>query len=257
MDYEDIKPPTPEVDRLYQKIVKNYKAGKYTSQEEALAILESQYFSSYIEIKEVMSKDFETYPFYRWGMVVDIDEYIKICEKSEVSSSSKERDIFIEVIDGIIKRIQKSDEEGDDPELMRKYDEVAQLVYMQVEKVRNLCRKNRETKKLYDKYKSEIENSIEIQQQTKQDGYLILRDLVDEGQLKYENGEYIPYKSIPEFISWCKDNNYIDDGEKKNKYKDDLTPEFFFEKIKHDCTLETIKRYFRNAKMPRTVKKRG
>jgi len=254
MGYEDIEPPTPEVDRLYREIVSDYKAGKYISQENALGILECQYIFSYIEIKEVMSKDFETYPFYLWGTIANIDEYIKVCEKSEISPSSKERDIYVGIIDEIIKRIEKSDEEGDDPEFMRSYNEIAQLVYIQVEKVRNLCRKNRETKELYKKYKAEIENITEIQQQTKQDGYLILRDLEDEGQLKYENGKYIPYKSIPDFISWCKDNGYIDDGEKKNKYKDDLTPEFFFEKIKHDCTLETIKRYFRDAKMPRKVK---
>ena len=149
MGYEDIEPPSPEVDKLYKAIVADYKAEKYSSQEEALSILESQYFFSFIEIKKEMSKDFETYPFYRW-LTGEIDEYIRVCEKSETSLSSQ-------MIDAVIKGVQKSDENGDDPEMMRSYDEIAKLVYLQVNKVYDLCCKNRETKKLYVKYRAEIE----------------------------------------------------------------------------------------------------
>jgi len=178
MGYEDIEPPTPEVDRLYREIVENYKSGEYRSLDEALSILESQYLFSFIEIKEVMRKDFESYPFYLWG-IGGIDEYIRACEKSETSLSSKERDIFVGIIDGIIKGIQKSDEEGDEPELMRSYEEVAQQVYMQVEKIRNICHKNRETKELYEKYKSQIESISEIKKE-KKIGTEITQKLIDD-----------------------------------------------------------------------------
>jgi len=257
MSYEDIEPPTPEVDRLYKAIVADYNAGK-CSQEEALEKLEYQYFFSSIEIKEEMAKDFESYPFYFHGGYL-LDEYISICEKSERSSSPKERDIFIQMIDGIIKKVQKSYEEGDYPEFMLSYEESAKLVYRQVEKVRSLCRKNREIKDLYEQYKDEIANIQEnhvskpVQKLSCSVGRIgILEELKNEGQLYYEKGKYIPYKTMPEFIQWCAENGYIDDGDKKDKFKDVLSPEFIYHKIMNNCNPETIKRYFRAAKKTRT-----
>jgi len=205
MMYENIEPPTLEVDTLYREIVADYKAGKYSSQDEALSILESQYFFSFIEIKEVMSKDFESYPFYRWG-TGGIDEYIKVCEKSETSLSSKERDIYVGIINGIIKGIQKSDEEGDEPELMRSYEKIAQQVYMQVEKVRSICRKNRESKELYEKYKSEIAGSLCIPQQTEQNELKEKIELASKADLMVV---FSLYRQFQHDYKTLKNNGYI------------------------------------------------
>lgn len=160
MGYEDIEPPTSEVDKLYKAIVADYKAGKYSSKEEALSILESQYFFSFIEIKEKIR--FEGYSFFLHGKLPNIDEYIKVCEKSEISPSSIERDANAQRIDEIIKNYQVASEEGGDAELVLSYSEAAAVVYREVDKVREFCRKNRETKELYEKYKAEIETLPDI-----------------------------------------------------------------------------------------------
>jgi len=169
MSYENIETPTSEVDKLYREIVADYKAGKYKSQEEALAILDTRCFlSSIIDIKEeLLSGEFKVRPFYYWG-TGGIDGYMQLCEKLEATPPSKEHEILVEIVNDIIKGAYKSEEAGDNPELMRTYDEMAQLVWMQVDKICGMYRKNRKAKNLYEKYRAEIEAIPDAQQQMNQ-----------------------------------------------------------------------------------------
>ncbi|GHV79460.1 hypothetical protein AGMMS49944_12510 [Spirochaetia bacterium] len=84
----------------------------------------------------------------------------------------------------------------------------------------------------------------------------IIRELINAGQIKYENGEYKIIKNMKDFIAWCSENGYIDDGSTKEKYKDILTPEYIFYTFKHNCkSIESIKRYFAGVKTTKKEKK--
>jgi hypothetical protein len=157
MGYEDIEPPLPEVDKLYKAIVADYKVGKYSSQEEALSILESQYFFSFIEIKDELHGEFEAHPYYIYGEMGSLDEYIKVCEKSENSPTPTEQEIYIKMLDGLIRKVQTVAITTDNLKYIKSYDDAAKFVYRQVERVRKLCRKNRENEELYQRFKTEME----------------------------------------------------------------------------------------------------
>jgi len=157
MDYEDIEPPTPDVDRLYRDIVANYKAGKYSSQEEALSILEYQYYFSFIDIKNELQEEFDAHPFYVYGAMGSLDEYIKVCEKSINSPTITEKEIYAKILEGLIRKVQAFAEKTDNLKYLQSYDDTAKCVYRQTEKIWKLSRKNEESKKAYEKYRAEIE----------------------------------------------------------------------------------------------------
>jgi len=160
MNYEDIEPPTPAIDILYREIVADYKAGKHNSQEEALGILESRYLFSFIDIKKELHGEFEVHPYYVYGEMGNLDEYIKICEKSENSPTPTEQDIFIQILNGVIEKVHLYTQKTDELKHIQSYADAAKCVYRQVEKVRKLSRMNRDSKILYEKYKAEIEAYI-------------------------------------------------------------------------------------------------
>jgi hypothetical protein len=70
----------------------------------------------------------------------------------------------------------------------------------------------------------------------------IIQKLIDAGQLRQaideESGKYLLLKTIPKFFDWCLDNGF---GKKINAT-------FVAEYIKTDCSLETLKRYEREAR---------
>jgi hypothetical protein len=73
----------------------------------------------------------------------------------------------------------------------------------------------------------------------------LLKELQEAGQLNFVDGKYYINGNIKAFIRWCMNERYI--SEKKGD-PDDVTPEFIFHNIEVDCTLETIKKYFREEK---------
>jgi hypothetical protein len=74
---------------------------------------------------------------------------------------------------------------------------------------------------------------------------LILKELIDAGQLRYENGEYKPTGTMPELITWCMQNGF-----------DDIKAGFVHKTIKNVCTLKTIKAYIRDAKEKSQITKK-
>ena len=67
----------------------------------------------------------------------------------------------------------------------------------------------------------------------------LLDELVNKGQLKYENGKYIFLTSPIDFIKWCYNNEYLSD----KKGTDVLTAQFIYDNIQTNCALATIKKY--------------
>jgi hypothetical protein len=249
MDYEDIEPPTPEVDKLYQDIITEYKAGKYSSQEEALTILESRYFFSFIDIKEELHGEFEVHPYYIYGEMGNLDEYIRVCEKSDNSPTSTEQDIFIQILNGLIKKVHVFAQKTDELKHIKSYEDAAKCVYRQVEKVRKLSRMNRESKELYEKYKSQIESIPETKKHkkviTKDDEIAFIKLLLDAVQIeteRAENGKYNLVDSAENFIHWYIYNNY----QENEKYQ--FLPKYMEKYINHHCTIETLKRYVRDKR---------
>jgi hypothetical protein len=249
------------VEKVFKLIVDDYKAGNI-SKEQGLNEAESKYKSSLIDIKQELHENFEIFCFYRYAPC-DIDEYIMACDRSVNSPSSTERDHFAQVIDRIIKGVEADCK--DTLEEGESFHTALNTVYMEVDKIRDLCRKNREISELYEKYKAEIEGlknetvpseSTPLKTQSASNKKIsILDELVEVGQLYFEEGKYISYKSMPQFIEWCSTNGYIDAGDKKDKYQDILTPNLIYHKIKNNCSLETLKRYFRSIKETRGRKK--
>jgi hypothetical protein len=70
----------------------------------------------------------------------------------------------------------------------------------------------------------------------------IIKNLIDAGQLKQEpdsvSGKYIALKSPYDFLCWCFENGYADD----------INAVFVTEHIKTNCSLETLKKYERDAR---------
>lgn len=70
----------------------------------------------------------------------------------------------------------------------------------------------------------------------------IIKNLIDAGQLKQEpdslTGKYIALKSPYDFLCWCFENGYADD----------INAVFVMEHIKTKCSLETLKKYERDAR---------
>lgn len=70
----------------------------------------------------------------------------------------------------------------------------------------------------------------------------IIKDLIDAGQLKQDadskTGKYTAFKSPYEFLCWCFENGYS--GE--------INAAFVAEHIKTKCSLETLKKYERDAR---------
>lgn len=65
----------------------------------------------------------------------------------------------------------------------------------------------------------------------------VLEELIGAGQLQFSNNEYIPLKTMPNLCSWMQQNGF-----------EDISAEFIHKYIKTECTLETLKKYIRNAK---------
>jgi len=248
MNYEDIEPPTPAIDILYREIIADYKAGKHHSQEEALTILESCYIFSFVDIKEELHGEFEVHPYYIYGGMGNLDEYINVCEKSENSPTATEQDIFVQILNGLIKKVHVFAQKTDELKHIQSYDDAAKCVYRQVEKVRKLSRRNRESKKLYDKYKSEIESIPEIKKHkkiNKNNETAFIKLLLDTGQIeteKAENGKYNLVDSAENFIHWYIYNNY----QENDNYQ--FLPKYMEKYINHSCTIETLKRYVRKKR---------
>jgi hypothetical protein len=80
----------------------------------------------------------------------------------------------------------------------------------------------------------------------------LLKELERAGQIKQQNGKYRLLTKLRNFIEWCINENYI--SEKKGGV-DHVTPKFIKEHIQTNCTLETIKRYFRDQKEPAEASK--
>ena len=167
MNNEDIEPPTPDVDRLYRDIVANYKVGKYSSQEEALAELKKQHEATLIDIKKELHEHFEYFAFYRY-IKCEIDDYIRVCEKIENSPSAQEREDYEKIIRVIIDGVKA------DCDYYGKYpdgdsDVTATLtVRNEVDKIRALCRENRKREEIYEQCKAELESILQVQQEIKQ-----------------------------------------------------------------------------------------
>jgi hypothetical protein len=81
----------------------------------------------------------------------------------------------------------------------------------------------------------------------------ILHVLANSAQIKFANKQYHLCGKPNQFIAWCLNQGYID-PEKGGP--DDLTAEYICENIVTGCTLETIKKYIRNAKAPKDIKKK-
>ena len=249
MNYEDIEPPIPEIDKLYRDIVTEYKAGNYNSLEEALTILESRYLFSFIDIKEELHGEFEVHPYYVYGEMGNLDEYIKVCEKSESSPTSTEQEIFIQILNGLIKKVHLFAQKTDKLKNIQNYEDAAKCIYRQVERVRKLSRMNSESKKLYEKYKSEIESIPERKKHkkiiTKNDEVGFIKLLLDAVQIETERAENEKYNlvdSAENFIHWYIYNNY----QENEKYK--FLPEYMEKYMNHNCTLESLKRYVRDKR---------
>lgn len=73
--------------------------------------------------------------------------------------------------------------------------------------------------------------------EVKQEHTGVLRELIEAGQLIYENNEYKSCKTMPELCRWMQKNGF-----------EDISAKFIHENIKNACTIETIKRYIRDAK---------
>jgi hypothetical protein len=242
-----------------EEIVKDYKDGKLTT-EQALDKIGTKYNTSLIDIKKEMHDQFEIFQFYR-KVPCDVDEYINACDRLENSPSPQERENYETIIQKIINGVKTDCDDVWGQGQDNSSSTAILNVRKEVDKIREFCRQNRETKELYEKYKAKIEAGPDTPEKSQtpslslpQEDIIpenvprILKDLIDAGQLSYKNGKYTPNKSMPDFISWCSENGYIEVGDKKDKYKDDLTPQFVFDNIIHGCTLETINRYFRSTK---------
>ena len=248
----------PEVIGLFQQVVKEVK-DKGLSQKEGLKKLKKQYESNLIDIKNELRDHFEIFAFHKY-LSLDVDDYITACEKLESSQSELERNNYETLIQQIINGVKADCEKHG---TKKGADATAIItVRKEVDKIRAFCRENRKILDLYEKHRDEIENTQEGDESKSPQGVSVsggknalLEELRNAGQLYYEKGKYIPYKSIPGFIQWCSENGYIDDGDKKDKYKDILTPDFIYHRIKNDCDLETINRYFRAVKKTRINKK--
>jgi hypothetical protein len=79
----------------------------------------------------------------------------------------------------------------------------------------------------------------------------LLKELIEAGRIKFDRGKYKLLNSVPNFIKWGIEQNYID--EKKGE-ADTITPDFMYEYLDTECALETLKRYFRDAKDPKIKK---
>ena len=73
----------------------------------------------------------------------------------------------------------------------------------------------------------------------------LLQELIDEGQINEKDGKYYFYKTPKAFIDWCVDNNYFDE---EIKGIDTLSAKFIHKNIETNVSIETIKKYIRNAK---------
>jgi hypothetical protein len=70
----------------------------------------------------------------------------------------------------------------------------------------------------------------------------IIKELIDDGQLKQEpdtkTGKYISFQTPMDFFCWCYENGY----------EDKINALFVAEHIKTKCSLETLKKYERDAR---------
>ncbi len=233
-----------------------YRAGKL-SQEEAIKELNKKWKSGLRFFRRKMKKIMEKHEFYRFlpgGINELIDIHDKIINSVSESERKKIEGIYQNIINAYLKEI-RTKSAGKQTIGALDIDRAKAAIYMERDEIANLCQEERIISTYYKDYVAKIVKATEPLQQINKHELPILKELVDAGQLKYENGNYLPYKTMPEFIAWCSENNYMDNGDKVNKYKDDLPPSFVFENIKHTCTIETIKRYFRDVKNPRIGKK--
>jgi hypothetical protein len=145
-----------KLDVLFSQIVNGYTKGE-VSKEKALAKLMKKHESTLIDIKKELHEHFEQFAFHKY-IKCDIDEYIEICNKIENSPSVQEREDYEELIRIIIDGA-KADcdyygygQQGDSAII------AIRTVRNEVDKIRALCRENKEKTELYEKYKVEIED---------------------------------------------------------------------------------------------------
>jgi hypothetical protein len=102
---------------------------------------------------------------------------------------------------------------------------------------------------------TELFNKNRIHNISSAPGISLLLRLIDAGQIKLEDGKHRLYKkNASAFIRWCYDQGFIDEEKGKNNI-DYITPEFIHKNIETGCTLETLRRYFREVQEPQSKRK--
>ena len=194
---------------LFLQVIDDCIAGK-TSKEQALIELKKKYDASIIDIEKELQEHFKYFAFHEY-IKLDIDEYIKICDKIENSQSAQEREDYEKIIQIIIDRV-KADCDYYGHGQQGNSDITAILnVRNEVDKIRALCRKNRERTELFEKCKAEIKTqkaetadatgNEKIQITESNDQHLQSLELTIENTIQEQNPELSKESVTPQPIS--------------------------------------------------------
>ena len=157
--------PVLSAEALFSKIVDDCITGNI-SKEKALTKLKKKYESTLINIKKELHEHFEIFAFHKY-IKCDIDDYIKICDKIENSPSVQEREDYEEIIKVIIDGVKADCDFYGNKQQGDSTITSIRTVRNEVDKIRLLCRKNRERTELFEKHKTGIENIQEISRNLK------------------------------------------------------------------------------------------
>ena len=74
----------------------------------------------------------------------------------------------------------------------------------------------------------------------------LLRELYDKGGIDFDNGKYKLFSSVPRFIEWCVDNEYISEWKKTS---DKLSAEFIHKHLCNTLAFDTVRSAISDAKI--------
>jgi hypothetical protein len=195
----------------FNQVLEDYISGKLLK-EQALELLENKYKTAYVDIKQKFGKDRQSFCCY---IKYDFEKWIEICDGAERNKPFLERkyndDKIQRVIENYVAECNKNDLESGD---------CIGEVYSEVHQIQNWCRENQETKKLYEKYKAEIEALPEtIYQKTteyldtpekiqteigKTIAILLKKNYIKKVNTKTNNIEYRITDKVPKLIEFLK-----------------------------------------------------